>query len=57
MDGQKEVKVEPKKIPFKCPLCNGFGTLKYGAKICQACNGKGIVIINQDRQTEYEENL
>ena len=57
MDGQKEVKVEPKKIPFKCPLCNGFGTLKYGEKVCQACNGKGIVIIKQDGQTEYEENL
>lgn len=55
MDRQTDVKVEPKKIPFKCPLCNGFGTLKYGEKTCQACNGKGIVVIDQDRQTEYED--
>ena len=53
MEGQTEDK-KPKKIPFKCPLCNGFGTLKYGEKICQACNGKGIVVIDQEGQTEYE---
>lgn len=39
---------EPKKVPFKCPVCNGFGTLKYGAIICQACAGKGYVIVDQE---------
>jgi DnaJ-class molecular chaperone len=42
-----DVKIEPKKIPFRCPVCNGFGSLKYGEKICQACKGLGYVIINQ----------
>jgi len=54
MDGQKEVKVEPKKIPFKCVVCNGFGSLKYGAKTCQACNGQGYIVIDQDGRTDYE---
>ena len=31
----------------KCPVCNGFGTLSYGKKICHACNGSGIIIINE----------
>lgn len=43
---------QPKKIPFKCPVCNGFGTLKYGTIVCQGCEGRGWVIVNQDGQTE-----
>ena len=30
----------------KCPVCNGFGTLKYGSLICHGCKGKGYVVIN-----------
>lgn len=29
----------------RCPVCNGFGTLKYGTKVCQGCDGKGYVIV------------
>lgn len=29
----------------KCPVCNGFGTLKYGSKVCQACTGKGYILV------------
>lgn len=51
MDGQTEVidpnKIKITKVPFKCPVCNGFGTLKYGEKICQACDGKGYVEVDQ----------
>jgi DnaJ-class molecular chaperone len=32
----------------KCPVCNGFGTLKYGQIKCQGCNGKGFVVINNE---------
>lgn len=37
--------VSPAYIAQKCPVCNGFGTLKYGTKICQGCSGKGYVLI------------
>jgi len=48
-------KIDPKKIPFKCPVCNGFGTLKYGEITCKACKGSGYVVVDQEeRQTEYE---
>ena len=35
-------------IPFKCPNCNGYGTVSYGKKVCQVCHGKGMVIIDQE---------
>lgn len=38
-------KVEPQQVPFKCPVCNGFGSLKYGAVECHACRGLGYVVI------------
>lgn len=50
MDGQKEVVIKPNKIPFKCPVCNGFGSLKYGEKICQACGGIGFVVVVQEEE-------
>lgn len=34
-------------VPFKCPNCNGYGTVSYGKKICQVCDGKGMVVIDQ----------
>lgn len=46
---------EPIKIPFKCPVCNGFGTLKYGTVKCQGCSGKGWVVVNQDREMEDQD--
>lgn len=58
MDGQTEVNF----IPQKCPVCNGFGTLKYGQKTCQACQGLGYVVIDNntglpvDRRKEGLEN-
>ena len=57
MDRQK-VKKLPKVKPtennaskfslHECVVCNGFGTLKYGAKICQACKGRGYIVINNE---------
>ena len=37
-----------KAIPFKCPACNGWGTVGYAKKICRSCNGTGIVVVDQD---------
>jgi len=61
MDRQTE---DSKKFTAqKCPVCNGFGTLKYGAITCQACNGSGFVVINnetglpvRDGQTDENKN-
>lgn len=36
-------KIKPKYVGQKCPVCNGFGTLKFGSKLCQGCDGKGFI--------------
>ena len=43
-----DVKIEPNRLPFRCPVCNGFGTLKHGTITCQGCDGKGYVVVKQD---------
>jgi len=45
-------KVKPTHIAQRCPVCNGFGSLKYGAKICQGCKGTGYVLVpvKEERQ-------
>jgi len=43
------VDIRPKFIPFRCVVCNGFGSLKYGAIKCQACQGSGYVVIDQEK--------
>lgn len=47
MDGRTDTVIS-RFIPHKCPVCNGFGTLKYGAKTCQACKGSGAVVIDNN---------
>jgi len=42
---QSNYKFVPGKIAQRCPVCNGFGTVKYGEKVCQACEGKGYVLV------------
>lgn len=49
-----DTKVTVKKIPFRCPVCNGFGNLKHGTLVCQGCKGKGYVIVDQDRMDDEE---
>lgn len=41
----KIIEINPQYYAQVCPVCNGFGTLRYGTKICQACNGKGYVLV------------
>lgn len=44
-DNPENVQVRPKFVPFRCVVCNGFGTVKFGSKICQGCGGKGYVLV------------
>ena len=39
----------------KCVVCNGYGTLKYGEKTCQGCNGRGYVTINNETGKPVED--
>ena len=41
-------KTKPRYIPFKCPNCNGYGTVSYGKRICPVCKGKGFLVIDQE---------
>jgi DnaJ-class molecular chaperone len=53
-DRQTEDLPTPKAHSEKCPVCNGFGTLKYGAIICHACKGNGYLIIpNEIERDDY----
>ena len=38
-------KFKPKSLGQRCPVCNGYGTLNYGRKTCQACEGKGYILV------------
>ncbi len=54
MEGQMDNSKQKYSI-LRCVVCNGFGTLKYGGKICQGCNGKGFVVINNDTGFQVEQ--
>ncbi len=45
-------KVRAKYVAQMCPVCNGFGTLKYGAKVCQGCDGKGYILIPVEKESK-----
>lgn len=38
-------KVKPSKVGQKCPVCSGFGTLKFGKINCHGCSGKGYILV------------
>jgi len=38
--------VTPKKVPIRCPVCSGFGTVNWGKKKCHGCEGKGYVLVD-----------
>ena len=52
-------KVKPKVLPFKCPNCNGYGTVGYDKRPCHSCKGKGVVFVPQmiDEQEEEENEI
>lgn len=41
----KVKEIIPKYYAQECPVCNGFGTLRHGLKVCQGCDGKGFVFV------------
>ena len=56
-DRQIEETVIPKVHSEKCPVCNGFGSLKYGELLCHACKGRGYIIVpNEIEREKYEQN-
>jgi len=38
--------------PFKCVVCNSFGTLRYGKEVCHACKGKGYILVSQELEVD-----
>ena len=40
-------KIKPNTIPFKCPNCNGYGTVTKERKVCHSCGGRGYVLVPQ----------
>lgn len=40
-----ELKIKPKFYGQQCPVCNGFGTLRHGTKVCQGCEGRGYILV------------
>lgn len=42
------VKIIANRLPFLCPVCNGFGTLRRGTKECQGCHGAGWIAVDQN---------
>ena len=46
IDNQQEVSpIDPEVYAQKCPVCNGFGTLKFGEIVCHACLGKCYILV------------
>jgi DnaJ-class molecular chaperone len=49
-------KISPEVFAQKCPVCNGHTTVNFGRKVCEACKGKGYLILPVKRiNTEEEE--
>lgn len=42
----------PSKVAQRCVVCNGFGSLKYGTKVCQACSGSGYLLVPAIEKTD-----
>lgn len=36
--------------PYRCPVCNGFGTVSYKKLTCHACKGTGYVVISSEER-------
>ncbi len=51
-DTVKVRKIKPSQVGQKCPVCSGFGTLKYGTLMCHGCDGKGFILVPAEEVTE-----
>ncbi len=45
VNAEEPVKIKPECHSEKCPVCNGFGTLSFGKKICHVCKGRCYLLI------------
>lgn len=52
-DNMHDVQIKPKVLPFRCPVCRGFGTVNYGKKQCNSCKGKGYILVDQEEKRTY----
>ena len=55
-DDEMKTKKKPRFIPFKCPNCNGYGSVSYGKRICNVCNGKGAIIVDQKTGLQVDDD-
>lgn len=44
--------VTPKKVPIRCPVCSGFGTVNWGKKKCHGCEGKGWILVEAKEERD-----
>lgn len=54
MEKINDTKIIPKILPFRCPVCKGFGTVNYGKHKCKACDGKGYILVSQEEENTYD---
>lgn len=55
MDREIEIKKPTEIKPFKCVVCNGFGSLRFGKVECHACKGKGYILVQQAIEVDPNE--
>jgi len=48
-----DTRIIPKILPFRCPVCRGFGTVNWGKKGCNTCKGKGVILVDQEKKDVY----
>jgi DnaJ-class molecular chaperone len=44
-------------LPFRCPNCNGYGTVTKERVKCHTCNGKGMVVVDQETGKPIDDSV
>lgn len=58
MASETSSRFKPQFIPYRCPKCNGHGSVDYGRLKCEACKGTGVYkvpVAEADEQEEVKE--
>ena len=37
--------IVPTHVPWKCPVCYGWGSFSKGKTPCKSCKGKGFILV------------
>ncbi len=45
MEETTPLKIKPDCHSERCPVCNGFGTLSFGKKVCHVCKGRCYLLV------------